>query len=485
MSRFVAPRRSRRDRAGSDSDSRAALTLSRPGRAAEIAPGRPPDAGRRAVDGVRPDRRRPPLLGRARRRGQGRQLLGLRRTAATRGTTCARSARTRAAATPTSRSGSTTRSTRSTSRSRARRSAARPTSARRSATAARPAQAEDQAGAEEDRQWLAHDPNDANTVYFNYHDFALQAPIIEKSTDGGAQLRAVRQPRRPDQPAVPVRDRQHDRRQDRRGEGREHLRADRRADDDAGRPAAAPTAASPTTARSSIAHHKGCNGDQFENTTVYSNDGGSFSNLFISNAVGPDGALFVIASGPAQRDRPLQHLPLGLARPGEDVLEADQVNSGDLKTNVMSAVAAGNKPGQVVVGWYGSQNAKTTRTTRRASGATTWRARTTTARPGSSAAITPNVFHYGDICTVGILCMQRQPQPARLLVGRRRPEDRLRHDDLPGRPVRHVRLRGGGRHRHAAAYIAREACSAPQERHRQHGDGARPEGRLPRPDSRP
>src|SRR3954452_7265430 len=46
--------------------------------------------------------------------------------------------------------------------------------------------AQDQAGAEEDRQWIVHDPNDANTTYFNSHDFTLEAPIIEKSTDGGS-----------------------------------------------------------------------------------------------------------------------------------------------------------------------------------------------------------------------------------------------------------------------------------------------------------
>src|SRR3954453_12091701 len=46
--------------------------------------------------------------------------------------------------------------------------------------------AQDQAGAEEDRQWIVHDPNDPNTTYFNYHDFTLEAPIIEKSTDGGS-----------------------------------------------------------------------------------------------------------------------------------------------------------------------------------------------------------------------------------------------------------------------------------------------------------
>src|SRR6476646_7817507 len=35
-------------------------------------------------------------------------------------------------------------------------------------------QAQDQAGAEEDRQWISHDPTDANTTYFNYHDFTLE-----------------------------------------------------------------------------------------------------------------------------------------------------------------------------------------------------------------------------------------------------------------------------------------------------------------------
>jgi hypothetical protein len=49
-------------------------------------------------------------------------------------------------------------------------------------------QAQDQAGAEEDRQWLAHDPKDASIVYFNYHDLSLQYPIIEKSADGGGSF---------------------------------------------------------------------------------------------------------------------------------------------------------------------------------------------------------------------------------------------------------------------------------------------------------
>ena len=43
-------------------------------------------------------------------------------------------------------------------------------------------QAQDQAGAEEDRQWLAHDPNDAKTVYFIEFDLAKQHLKLEPAT---------------------------------------------------------------------------------------------------------------------------------------------------------------------------------------------------------------------------------------------------------------------------------------------------------------
>jgi hypothetical protein len=38
---------------------------------------------------------------------------------------------------------------------------------------------------EEDRQWLAPDPNDPSIVYFVYHDFAAEAEVMAKSIDGG------------------------------------------------------------------------------------------------------------------------------------------------------------------------------------------------------------------------------------------------------------------------------------------------------------
>src|SRR3954452_2663593 len=46
--------------------------------------------------------------------------------------------------------------------------------------------AQDQAGAEEDRQWLAHHPNAPEPRFFIHPAACLLAPIIEKSTDGGS-----------------------------------------------------------------------------------------------------------------------------------------------------------------------------------------------------------------------------------------------------------------------------------------------------------
>src|SRR3954471_7125116 len=155
--------------------------------------------------------------------------------------------------------------------------------------------AEDQAGAEEDRQWLAHDPNDKDTSYFNYHDLSLQYPIIEKSTDGGASYTPCGNLVDPSNPLFPS------------AIGNTVVGKTAAAKDGMLYvPITAPTPVQvaspgpsglPDYGQIVVAHHKGCDGSQFDNTTVYSNDGGSFTNIFVSNAAGPDGSLFVTASG--------------------------------------------------------------------------------------------------------------------------------------------------------------------------------------------
>jgi hypothetical protein len=147
----------------------------------------------------------------------------------------------------------------------------------------------------------------------------------------------------------------------------------------------------------------GCDGSQFDNTTVYSNDGGSFTNIFVSNVVGPDGAVFVMAAGRLVADGPFNTY-LWVSRDQAKTFQGPlTVNGSDLKTNVLPAVAAGNKPGQVVAGWYGSQNVTNPNDTD-----ATWRyylARSDDyGKTWERAAVTPQPFHYGDICTAGINC---------------------------------------------------------------------------------
>ena len=317
-------------------------------------------------------------------------------------------------------------------------------------------QAQDQAGAEEDRQWLAHDPNDADTVYFNYHDFALQAPIILKSTDGGGSFSPCGNLVDPTSPLFPsaigntiV--------------GKTAVAKDGNIYVPIGAPTMTQVAQSGANGGVAdygqivIAHHKGCNGDQFENATVYANDGGSFSNLFISNAVGPDNALFVIASGRLDASGPYNTY-LFVSRDGAKTFSKPiKVNSGDLKTNVMSAVAAGNKPGQVAVSWYGSQNAATPNEPK-----AEWRyylARSDDyGATWQQATVTPNPFHYGDICTVGILCTTGNRNLLDFSSVAFDPKTGCATTIFPGDPFDTFDVQDAGDSESAAAYISREAC---------------------------
>jgi hypothetical protein len=266
--------------------------------------------------------------------------------------------------------------------------------------------AQNQAGAEEDRQWLSHDPVTAKTLYFNYHDFVGQYPIMEKSTDGGASFFPCGNLLDPsNQPGLfPAAV----------GNtivGKSAVAKDHTIYVPIGAPT--PNQAAQSIATGGIAGYgqivvafdKGCNNSQFKNKTVYSNDTGNFSNLFISNAVGPDGTVYVIASGQLT-DKDGYNTYLWVSRDGAQTFSGPiKVNSADLKTNVMPAIAAGNQPGQVAIGWFGSQDAKDPNDKKG-----TWRYYAVTStdfgQTRSQATITPNVFHYGDICTVGIMCSQ-------------------------------------------------------------------------------
>jgi hypothetical protein len=260
--------------------------------------------------------------------------------------------------------------------------------------------AQDQAGAEEDRQWLTHDPNDAKVLYFNYHDLALEYPILEKSTDGGGSFTPCANLVDPSQSLFPA--------------SLANTVVGKTAvakDGNIYVPIAAPTptqavtsaSATPSYGQVVVAYHKGCNGDQFANTQVYANDNASFANLFVSNVVGPDGALYVLASGKLNQNDGFNTY-VWVSRDGAQHFAGPyKVNPPTLKANVMSAIAAGTKPGQVAVSWYGSADASDPNDTNG-----TWRYYAATSgdygKSWTQFTVTPNVFHYGDICTTGIAC---------------------------------------------------------------------------------
>ncbi len=178
--------------------------------------------------------------------------------------------------------------------------------------------AEDQAGAEEDRQWITHDPNDANTTYFNYHDLTVEAPLIEKSSDGGASFAPCGNLLNPASALFPASV----------GNtivGKSAVAKDGMIYVPIGSPttmqAATSGSATPSYGQIVVAHHKGCNGDQFDNTTVYANDGGSFFEPVHLERGRAGRRPLRGRIRQARRQQPLQHLHLGLARPREDVLE--------------------------------------------------------------------------------------------------------------------------------------------------------------------
>lgn len=260
--------------------------------------------------------------------------------------------------------------------------------------------AEKQAGAEEDRQWLTASPNDAKVVYFTYHDLAAQFPTLLKSSDGGNNFAPCGNLVYPAGPLVPA------------AFGNTIVgKAAVGRDETIAVPIGSPTPAQvagpdsvPAYGQITLAVHRGCNGsDQFDNTDVYHDDGASFSNLFVFNVIGPDGTIYVLAAGKLNEKDSYNAYVWTSRDAGKSFGPPQKVNGPNLKANVMPAIAAGTKAGQVVVGWYGSENATDPNDTKGE-----WRyyvARSSDyGASWDQATITRNVFHFGDVCTVGILC---------------------------------------------------------------------------------
>jgi hypothetical protein len=119
----------------------------------------------------------------------------------------------------------------------------------------------------------------------------------------------------------------------------------------------------------------------------------------------------------------------------------------------MPAIATGTKPGEVVVGWYGSNNASGPDDTR-----ASWRfyvARSSDYGAGwEQAEVTKNPFHYGDICTVGILCVTGNRNLLDFASVGVDPKSGCATTVFPGDPYNTLDRQDAGQLDPSAAYIA-------------------------------
>ena len=257
-----------------------------------------------------------------------------------------------------------------------------------------------QQGPENDREWLTRGLKQGE-VYLTYHDFTAGFPIIERSTDGGQSFSPCGTIIDPGGPAAqtytpsggtlvskPVID----------GDGTVYVEF-----------TTPDQSAPPVGARLNhlfMAVAKGgCSGTtQFKNYAIYSDPGGDLAKIFQAQAIDGGGQLYVVAGGKTKADQPNTDLWLFTSADGGQHWSApQQVNPPELKANVLPAVAGGPARGQVVFGWFGTSSSGDPNNQ-----TSQWRYYAGESLDGGQsiayATVSPDVVHYGDVCTQGVFC---------------------------------------------------------------------------------
>ena len=254
-----------------------------------------------------------------------------------------------------------------------------------------------QQGPESDREWISHDPTHANVLYFTYHDFAGEVPIIEKSTDGGQTFSpcgSITQPGSQQQ-------------QDFTTGGTDVGKPVIGRDGSIYVPVTEPSSPLVTGAYNNffVAVAKGgCDGSTvFTDYVIHSDPGANLANIFTDLAIDGGGTLYAAASGKLKAGDPGYGTYVFTSTDGGQHWASHQVNSPNLKANVLPGLAGGLARGEVAVDWYGTETSGDPNNP-----SDQWRYYAATSFDGGStwsqATVTPTPFHFGDVCTQGILC---------------------------------------------------------------------------------
>lgn len=256
-----------------------------------------------------------------------------------------------------------------------------------------------QAGPDDDREWLTPDTRNKNVVYLTYHDLAAELPEIYKSTTQGSpgsfvECGSLLQPGSQaasnystggtdvGKPAI-----------DRQGDLYVPI-----TEPDAG--------GSPTAGYDGFYVAVGARGcpSVFKDYTIYHHKGASLANIFSDLAVDRAGTVYALAAGTLTGSQKTYGIYLFVSRThGRTWSKPIRINSRRLRANVLPALAGGLGSGQAVIGWYGTSTSGDPNNTK-----DQWRYYVDTTfdygKHLQRTTITPRVFHYGDICTQGILC---------------------------------------------------------------------------------
>jgi hypothetical protein len=267
--------------------------------------------------------------------------------------------------------------------------------------------ATNQTGVESDREWVTPSPFDPNLVYFSYHDFSSETPLVYRSTSNGDPGSFV--------PCGPVLAPGSSAEANYVPGGTNQGKPSIGTGGDLYVPILEPT--NPATVESpynnfymGIARH-GCRPKTpFKDVTVFSNPHANLANIFPYVAVrgrtvyaaftGISGTRHTKAKGPDA------HYGVYLLRSrdaGRHWSKPIPVDTPRFKANALASVTVGKRPREVALGFY-----RTHTTSNPNSKRNLWSYEVAAShdfgRHFTYRRLTDGPIHYGEICTTGILC---------------------------------------------------------------------------------
>ncbi len=265
--------------------------------------------------------------------------------------------------------------------------------------------ATNETGFESDREWVNPSPTDDNLVYFSYHDFAGEVPLVYVSTQAGAPNSFV--------PCGPVLEPGGEAEQNAEPGGTNQGKLSVARNGDVYVPILEPT--NPATVTDPYNNfyvaiaRGGCDSSTgFVDTTVFSNPRANLANIFPYVIADDHGNVYAAFTGQAGRGkrRAATHFGAYLVIShdggmhwGKPIRVDDRRN----KTASLASLTLGKRPGQVALGYYSTRSTRDPNADK-----DKWRFKVAISngfgRRFRYTRITRKPIHYGAICTKGILC---------------------------------------------------------------------------------